>query len=600
MDDFLSRWESSVLKFGDKAAIVGPGRTLTYRETDRISDSIAVRLEQAGAGAEKLVVLSFRDRMNYVPGMIAALKVGAGFLIPNDISPQRYLSGRHHGIEVVALLHDSPSDLPDDVRVEKIGIGSSAASGDGKVDWRSRLASDSQLAYVLFTSGSTGTPKGVMIERGNLAGYCKSLCDRLSVDANDIWFGLAAPSFDVFLEECLPILTAGGTFVLPSGGVAPNTGELHRELLASRSTLVEMTTQHWYEYIRWLARNEESPPGCLRYMIVGGEKMDASVYREWQRRFRTPLAHVYGITETTITSNLFFGDALECSDDVPVGDPLGNSGCSLGSGDFPALCVDREILLSGRCVGRGYLGDPSGTAESFIPDPAGPPGSRRYRTGDLGAFDGKGNLLVLGRNDDLIKIRGHRIGRTLIEKSLLSTGLAQQAVVAPDPRVKSNIMAYLVPHGGKAGTGAPELMIGRNRSDLVGKLSKLLPYWAIPGRIFLLDSLPTTLNGKVDRHRLGELGLACLGKVAEEVLSDLESRLLEIFRRLLNDENVQMKSDFFDHGGDSLLALSLVEELWSGFGVEVSLASIFEFSTPQLCARLIAGEIREEAQIARG
>lgn len=585
--DFVARWRDVVALHPGREALCDGERTLTYAEADAIAAAAAAALRAAGAGPERLVGLRFGRPLDYVLGALATLRAGAAFLVhPPGADPAASPAGLW-----LARGGDPPRPGPApvvDLSACERAEGSEAGPSGGLVDPR-------QLAYVLFTSGSSGNPKGAMATRGGLGALCAAVGERLSLTAADRWMQLAAPSFDVFLEETLPVLAAGGTAVCRPRLDALDFPAVQHALERSGATVVEMTTQYWLEYRRWLEAAGRTPPAALRVLVVGGERMDARAYRAWQARFATPLVHVYGITETTVSSTMFHGRLGPGEHDVPVGRPLANTVLRL-AGAGPG--VEAEIGLAGDCVGRGYLRNPARTAERFLPDPAGPPGSRVFATGDHGLVNARGELVFRARRDDRVKVRGHRVRLSTVERALESLAAVARAVVMPDPQLASNLIAFVV-HAG--GGGAARQLLGAERAALCAGLRGALPAWAVPGRIFALGELPQNVNGKVDKAALHRLARAARGGAPPEAAAQAPVAIPELvvraFRTVLQASDLQPDDNFFDFGGDSLLALSLASELAGASGAPLSAAVVFDAPTP----RALAGHIsaRLSAQAAR-
>jgi amino acid adenylation domain-containing protein len=581
LPDVLVDWERAVAAHAGRPAVRDRARSLTYAQADALANACAARLRAAGAGPERLVGLRFAEPAEYVLGILSTLKAGAGFVI--------HESGTAPGESPAHLWLGETSAPPEGARpgVPAVALRAAARAED-RPGGRGAPAHPAQLAYVLFTSGSTGRPKGAMVERGNLSAFCAAVRERLALGPRDRWFQLAAPSFDVFLEETLPVLTAGGTLLCRAGGEPSDFAAVHGAMEAEGATVVEMSTQYWLEYARWLAAAGACPPPGLRALIVGGERMDARAYRAWQARLATPLVHVYGITETTCTSTMYHGRPGPEDDDVPVGTPLSNTVLRPGAGGG-----GDEIGLAGACVGRGYLDAPGLTADRFRPDPAGPPGSRLYATGDYGYVDADGALVFRARRDDQVKVRGHRVRLSAVEAALQSLDGVLRAVVLPDPRRVSGLVAFVVRGGGDG--APPRPVLGPERAALRAALEGVLPAWAVPGRFFSLDALPRSVNGKVDREALrrsagaGEGGGGAGDRpAASHGAEPLVARVTAAFRAVLQAPDMQPDDDFFDFGGDSLLALALAWELGAVAGTGVSAAALFDAPTPRAMAQRLA------------
>ncbi len=434
----LWHWDDAVQRHGSNEAICDDVRSFTYDDLDSATDAIAATLIRRGVAAEQLVGLDFVRPIDYAIGMLAALKAGGGFVIPEKGRPAAPMLWLCRGD--LDQLRLSESDCA------AIDIGRLEATSAIKLRWQDRLVSPRQLAYVLYTSGSTAHPKGVMIERANLTAFAIAVKARLGITAGDRWLQIAAPSFDVFIEEVFPTLLAGGT-VLCRATVGPiELATVHRALSSAAATLVEMTTQYWYEYQRWLRSAMLPAPRALRMLVVGGERMDSGAYRRWQAHFETALVHVYGITEVTVSSTMFSDRLSEADREVPVGRALQHCDVSVRSGGAPlAPGEEGEIHIGGNAVGRGYVGNPALTAARFLPDPCGAPGSRVYASGDRGVMTAGGDLVCRGRSDDQVKLRGRRLELSEVEDGLRRIPSLNLAAVLVEPASRSNLVPFVVP-----------------------------------------------------------------------------------------------------------------------------------------------------------
>jgi amino acid adenylation domain-containing protein len=578
----MELWDAAVAAFGGRPALSDDRRSLTYRELDRSTDSIAAALRRGGIGPERTVGLQLQRPLDFVLGAIAAWKAGGAFAITSAASRQVAVD--------VALYRQGDGDGPaDGAPALELGQAERCASArppDG-------LISPHQLAYLLSTSGSTSAAKTAMLERRNLAAFVAAVTRRLGLDARDRWFQLASPSFDVFVEEVFPILATGGAVLCRASLAVPSFPALQDQLARGGATIVELTTLYWREYHRFLVATGSRPPAALRLLIVGGERMDAPAYRDWQSRFPdVALVHVYGITETTVSSTMFEGSVTAHELDVPVGDRLDHSDVQL-AGD--------EIYLGGACVGRGYLGRPARTAERFVPDPRGAPGSRRYVTGDVGRIDEHGQLVFLGRRDDEIKVRGHRVQLSDIEVALRAIPGVHQATVIPDAEIASNLVGFIVraaPLAAPRPGARPRcrLLAGRERAAICDPLRAAVAAWAVPGRLFEVDEFPRTRHGKLDHAEIARWSRSTAEGEPGEDGGALGDVVLATFRRALAAPSFGPDDNFFDHGGDSLTALVIVSELGERFSRSLCVGTILDAPTP----RALAGRLADRDESSCG
>lgn len=582
--DFLAQWARSVREHGDAPALVTPERALTYRAMDRLTDAWAASLAGHGAGPGQTVGLAFDDPAQAVLGMVAALKSGAGFTVLDDRLPTAArvaLVGRTRAAVWVGDGGHAPEGayVPD---------GTAVAGGPGGP------GCGSDLAYVLFTSGSTGQPKGTVIERGSLGRFAAAVAERLALTPADRWLQVASLGFDVVIEEVFPALAAGAAVVCRPDTRALDAEELHALMAATGTTVVELSTQYWLEYARWLTARDLLTPPQLRMVVVGGERMDPQPYREWQRQQPAALAHVYGLTECTVSSTFYTGLLPARSTEVPLGTALRDVEISVRrDGRVVPDGGSGEIHIGGPLVARGFLDDEAATARRFVTDPlAAGPTARMYVTGDLGRIDEEGQLVFLGRVDDQLKIRGHRLEPAQVERALCESPGADQAVVFPDPNTGTALWAFTVPANPQQAPPPGEALrlTGADRDDLVAELAALLPDWAVPRVIHRVSALPKNPHGKIDKRRLIAWAAASPGGAGDPELAgsppgaDSTAEplgvVLELFREVLREPQLGPDDNFFDHGGQSLLAMRLLTRLRESFPTAAGLRASALFSLP--------------------
>lgn len=643
-DALLVLWRAVVTRHGGRTALSDGRHTLTYRHLAAVAKRIAGRLTAAGAVPGRHVVLQVDAPMDAVMCMLGVLETGAAFALLEDGLPQAARAARVDRVDAVlragrgqppdaaplpwvdlapdldGVEPDGPAPGPPHEASghraaghEASGPGGGSPSVGGTGCSSGGAARPGPAAYVMFTSGSTGEPKAAEIERNALHGFALAAADRLTLRPGDRWLQLAALGFDVLIEEVFPTLTAGATVVCRPGTVAPDPEELHGMLTDLGVTIVELSTQYWREYARWLdVRGATTPPG-LRRVLVGGERMDPDDWRRWERDGHAPLVHVYGLTECTVTSTMYDGrlpaDALE----VPIGTPLANAEVTVRGADrLPVAAGESgEIHIGGPSLASGYVGDPRQTARRFVQDPCAP-GRRLYATGDLGRILPDGNLEFLGRLDDQIKVRGHRLEPASVERLLTADPQVAQAVVLLDASTRTTLSACLVPAGpGPAVARDGALPVtGERREELLAGLAAELPDWAIPSRLFWTAELPKNTHGKVDRPSLDALLAAAsrpmadvtapragTGASAGRHTEDGEGQaplatVLRLFRVLLDDPGLGPDSDFFAGGGQSILAMRLVTELRTALPSTPGLraSTVFDHPTPRRLALWLAAE----------
>ena len=601
--DLLSDWDRAVSAYGDATALTDACGSWSFSRLDELTSAIGGALASRGVGPEVRVGLALNRPAHYVLGIVSVLKAGGAFVAIDRVSHRAAASQDGNGLADFWLVSD-PGDAIERDRVIELSSGMPKSASRS---WSAGFVSPAQLAYVLYTSGSTGAPKGIMIERQNLTAFVRSTRSSLRLSAADRWFQVASPGFDVFLEETLPVLLAGGSVACPAELAALDPACLHLELQRAVATIVELSTQHWYEYARWLRSHKTAPPAHLRLVVIGGERMDSGEYRDWQQRYPVALAHVYGLTETTVSTSFFTGLVADGDGHVPLGSPISGSSVTIVAPDHGV--GPGEICIGGAGVGRGYLGDPGGTAERFVPDPLGPPGSRAFATGDLALLARDGPVFV-GRLDDQVKLRGRRLELGEVEVALSNLDGVDQSVAVLAG--SGELCAFVVPANAEAlGEGSRLFLDGVARQRLLAPLVNRLAPWKLPTIVVLLARLPHTAHGKIDRAGLAASVSVALapasrgdgGGTISPPQSDAawdDDYILTAFRAVLGLPALGPDDDFFEHGGNSLLALRLIALLRdSRPATTISAASVFDAPTANRLRALTGGDGMARSSVGR-
>ncbi|OXM59355.1 non-ribosomal peptide synthetase [Amycolatopsis vastitatis] len=580
--DWPVHWRGQVTRRPTAPAILSGSRVLTFAEADRITTRLRDSL-LGSVAQEGFVRLDCRDRVSFVLAVIGCLRAGVAFMPTSSWtldSARPELSWSAASATITAAAE------------AEFDITTAASAGRESRRPPSGAPLSTAPAYVYVTSGSSGGPKPVCVSRGALNAFVAGVVDMLGLSPDDRWLQNAHFSFDVALEECLPVLAAGGTVVCPSGVQPLEPPGLQQVVHERGTTIVELTTQHWYQYMDWLLESRLSPPGSLRLLVVGGERMDAWRYREWQERGFTPLAHVYGTTETAVSSSFYLGRVRSGDPDVSLGRPLLGQRYTVHDENGREASAG-ELWISGSSVGLGYLGDPALTSAKFVPDPQGPPGSRAYRTGDLVERLPDGGIVFRARTDDQIKIRGHRIARATIELAVEQLEHVDRAVVIAHPAEPSSLVAAITSTTAGDGRGILEPALAEEMRRAVGSS---LPEWAVPQHFFSIGSVPTTTNGKVDRTAIATRFSTAMSRVqarddAEPPSADgeLVAHTLRLFREVLGRADVLSQDDFFSAGGNSILAMKVSGRLARETGRPVLVTDLYRNPTAESLAKLIEG-----------
>ncbi len=582
-------FEAQVRRTPARTAVVCGDTALTYAELNAQANQLARYLIEAGIGAEHVVALVLPRSVEMIVAVLGVLKAGAAYLpidpaypdqrvrfMVADARPELLITstGTAPAIpEIRSLVLDDPA-MAD-------GLAGHPATDASDHDRIQPLHPDNP-AYIIYTSGSTGTPKGVLVAHHNVVALFAGTRRLFDFTEDDVWSLFHSYAFDFSVWELWGALVHGGRLVVISREAARSPADFLEVLRREAVTVLCQTPSAFYQLIE---AEQEYPGGCaelaLRTVVFGGEALDLSRLSAWYARHPDDaprLVNMYGITETTVhVSHLSMNRDLAAAPNATraaslIGAPLpGLRAHVLDSAlGVAPIGVPGELYIGGGQLTRGYLGRAGLTATRFVAGPYGGAGERLYRTGDLARWTADGTLEFLGRADDQVKIRGFRIELGEVESVLAAhDGVAQAAVVARQDGPRGGYLAgYLVP---VAGTGI-------DLAALREHLAAGLPEHMVPAAFVVLDALPLTSNGKLDRRALPAPDFADV-VTSREPSTPFERVLSDLFAEVLGLERVGVDDSFFDLGGHSLLATRLVSRIRSARGVEVSIRSIFDSPT---------------------
>ncbi|MES2936878.1 MAG: amino acid adenylation domain-containing protein [Pseudomonadota bacterium] len=579
----------------DAVALVFEGESLTYGALNARANRLARQLRAQGVAPDALVGLCVERGLDMVLCMLAILKAGGAYLPLDAALPRERLAfmledarpvlvlGHARLLAGLPLAERGVAGLALDVPEVAQAVAAQPPHelpGDG-------VGAD-RLAYVIYTSGSTGRPKGVLNTQRNAAHYAASHIRECGLGPDDCVAQLASTSFDLSVEEIFPPLIAGARVALRPRETLGAGGAFSDWLQAQGVTVMSPTTAYWSEWTGALESGEARWPAALRMVMVGGERVPPQRLRDWMR---LPAAracgwlNIYGPTETTVGSTLYraprdWRDGLE--DDLCIGRPIANTTVHILDARLGLAPegVAGELCIGGVGLARGYLDRPGLTAERFVPDPFGAPGARLYRTGDLARRRPDGQLEFLGRLDAQVKIRGHRIELGEIEAALEALPALREAVVLAreDRAGEPRLVGYVVPR--EAGASLAE-------QDLREALARRLPAYMVPVHVVMLQALPLTPSGKVDRRALPASEASQGAPVPAAPATPTEQALAAIWAEVLGHAAVGVHDDFFALGGHSLVAVKLLSRVSTRMGRALSLSTLFSHPTVALLAREI-------------
>jgi amino acid adenylation domain-containing protein len=607
----------------DAPCIAWEEQRLSYADAERRANRIAHLLRSLGVRTEDRVAICVRRGPDTVLAPLAVLKAGAAFLPLDPEQPPARLAGMlADAAPAVLVCEDALAGRmpPGPWRLVSLDDPGSLA---GQPDSRPRRdVMPSALAYVIYTSGSTGTPKGVMVTRGGLANFRVGWADWARSAGTNRWLTIASPSFDVFVGDLVRSVTFGGCLVLGdrSLALAPDrlAGVLAREQIAAFDTVPAVAAA----LARYLSESGTGVPG-LRLLMVGGDALSTGDAASALAALApgTRLVNAWGTSETTIDSTLFEarpgpgapggpgapdgpggpggpgapgapGGPGGASGIVPIGAPLPNTALHIldEHGQEVPIGVIGDLYVGGQGVARGYVGRPGLTAGRFVPDPFGSEaGARLYRTGDRGRWLSSGVVEFVGRDDDQVQIRGHRVEPGEIEAVLRAHGDVGEAFVLPirDGAAVHGLAAYVA--------AAPGRQV--RQDTLRALVDERLPGYMRVSAFVLVDRLPRTVSGKVDRAALPAPLVTGAPKAVPR--DPAERAIAEIWQLVLGRaDQPGVHDDFFDIGGHSLLATRVAFEVRRRLGVDLPVRTVFDAPTiAALAARVGAVRHAEQARI---
>jgi amino acid adenylation domain-containing protein len=572
----------------DAVAVVFEEQSLSYRELDARANRVARELIALGVQPDDRVAICVERSLEMVVGLLGILKAGGAYVPLDPAYPVERLRYMLEDSAPVALLTQGRLEsLVADLASHAPVIDISAAQfANGSDESPLPALAPNHLAYVIYTSGSTGAPKGVMVEHGNVVRLFAATEPWFRFDAGDVWTMFHSYAFDFSVWEIWGALLHGGRLVIVPQEITRSPDEFYDLVCRSGTTILNQTPSAFRQFIA--AQRASGEEHRLRQVIFGGEALEVATLEPWFERHddRKPrLVNMYGITETTVHVTY---RPIDRADTGRGGSPIGHRIPDLAVYLLDAhrqpvpIGVAGELYIGGAGVARGYLHRPELTAERFLADPfTARNGARMYKSGDLGRWLPDGSIEFIGRNDAQVKIRGFRIELGEIEAKLgQCEGVREAAVIArEDVPGDKRLVAYLVAADG----------VALQASELRAALLSQLPEYMVPQAFVVLEALPLTTNGKLDRKALpAPETSALITREYEAPQGEIEEMLAAIWRELLRVEQVGRHDQFFELGGHSLLAVQLISRIRATFGVDVALRELFA----QPSVQALAGTIR--------
>jgi amino acid adenylation domain-containing protein/thioester reductase-like protein len=568
----------------DAVAVCDDRDQLTYAQLAERSGRIAAALRDRGEGPGSIVGLVLDRGVDLPAAILGVLEAGAAYLPIDPENPADRTADQLAECRVrTVLAAPATAQAP--------ALGADGGPRTLVLDWQDPAWSGAAPApaavdvppdapaYVIYTSGSTGKPKGVLVGHRHVLRLLAACDEHMRFGPDDVWTLFHSYAFDFSVWELWGALLHGGRLlVVPQW--ATRAPDVFAELvLSERVTVLSQTPSAFGQVSAALLERPEQQ--ALRYVVFGGEALNLAALRPWVEAHgdtQPELINMYGITETTVHVTVRPVREADLAETASlIGPPLPDLSLYLLDASLHPVGtgVPGEIFVGGDGVSHGYVANPALSAERMLPDPfSGRAGARMYRSGDLAVRRDDGELVYLGRGDDQVKVRGHRIELGEVQAALTALDdVARAAVVLERDRVGAATLAgYVVPAGEARPTGT-----GIRRA-----LLRTLPEWMVPASVTVLDELPLTRNGKLDRNALaGRRDKAApTGARGEAPQGDTAVALAAIWTDLLGVPAVGGEDNFFELGGHSLMVMHMVARIRTALGVEVPMETLF--SNPQL------------------
>ncbi|WP_114150496.1 non-ribosomal peptide synthetase [Bacillus spizizenii] len=573
--DTVCQWfEKQAEQRPDYEAVIFGNERCTYRQLNERANQLARMLRKKGVQADQFVAIICPHRIELIVGILAVLKAGGAYVPIDPEYPEdriQYML-KDSEAKIVLTQLDLHKHLTLDADVVLLDEESSYYEDRSNLE---PICGANDLAYMIYTSGSTGNPKGVLIEHRGLANYI-GWAKEVYVNDEKTNFPLySSVSFDLTVTSIFTPLITGNTIIVYDG--EDKSAVLSTIMQDPRIDIIKLTPAH----LHVLKEMNIADGTTIRKMIVGGENLSTRLAQSISEQFKGQLDifNEYGPTEAVVGCMIYRYDAeRDRREFVPIGTPAANTSIYVldASMNLVPIGVPGEMYISGAGVARGYWNRPGLTAEKFVHNPFAP-GTIMYKTGDLAKRLRDGNLIYLGRIDEQVKIRGHRIELGEVEAAMHKVEAVQKAVVIAREEEDGlqQLCAYYV-------SNKPITI-----EEIREQLSQELPDYMIPSHYVQLEQLPLTSNGKINRKALPAPEVS-LEQIAEYVPpgNEVESKLAALWQEVLGIHRVGIKHNFFDLGGNSIRATALAARIHKELDVNLSVKDIFKFPTIEQLANM--------------
>ncbi len=555
----------------EQPAVSAAGRTLTYRELNEQANKVAHLLRKKNVGRGEPVALLFRRSPEMVIAIFAVLKAGGAYLPIDPEYPEARIQYMLEDSGAVCML--TQEELAEQAaslsfHQNTILIDDPAVSAESGRNLEIAAGPD-DLAYIMYTSGTTGKPKGNLTTHANITRVVKET-NYISLSEKDTLLSLSNYAFDGFTFDVYGALLNGAKLVVADQATILHIGKLTETIQKENITVMFVTTALFNLLVdagtEWMKG--------IRKVLFGGERSSVShVKKAFAAMGPDRIIHVYGPTETTVFATFYPVNRIEDSAvSIPIGKPINETNAYIltKNNRLQPIGAVGELCLSGTGVSRGYLNRPELTAEKFAPHPFNS-GETMYRTGDLARWLPNGNIDFVGRIDDQVKIRGHRIELGEIEEELMRCQGVKEAVVIAKKSGHGDaaLTAYVVPAQGAA----------VSNEEVRRQLARNLPAYMVPDAYMMLEELPLTANGKVNRRLLPEADGRPNPTEHRAPRNMTEEKLAVIWSEVLGRQRIGIDENFFEIGGHSLKAMAVTSRMLKDLAIDVPVNVLFEKTT---------------------
>ncbi|MBT2606025.1 amino acid adenylation domain-containing protein [Bacillus sp. ISL-53] len=570
--------------FPERIAVEYKDQKLSYRELNQQVDQLTRYLMECGVGGDISVAVYMERTPTLIISLLSIWRSGASYVPLDPYFPKERLQYMLENSQASFLLSDLDTPIfLDGEGLRVIDLRQGIPSTDSVKLLSSMIPPEGKAAYTIYTSGSTGRPKGIQISHRSVTNFLLAMAKQTQISKEDRLLSVASYTFDISVMEYFMPLIVGGTVILVDNVTASDGIQLASVLDKSRPTMMEATPSTWQMLLTagWKGNKELK-------IYCGGERWTRELANELLARCKE-VWNVYGPTETTVWTSAY--RVSEQTKPIKIGRPIQNYTMYVLDNNKKPVSVGvlGELYIGGEGVADGYLGLPDLTKTSFFDDPFRNQG-KMFRTGDLARFDQDGILECLGRIDHQVKIRGYRIELTEIENVLSQLKeIREIAVVAQsESNGEKRLVAFIV--------GNQEFPLPNNR-ELREYCRRFLPAYMVPTNFVEIEKLPLTPNGKVNRTYLtNEFVLSMENDAENKILprNDSENKLAIIWSDILGVKQLGVYDNFFDIGGQSLLATKLMVRIQQEFKITLSLPVIFKNPTINSLTKYILSQSSKE------